>query len=214
MQELAQATGRPFVRAPNPFAALSVDDAPVALHGELKALAVTLLKISNDLRFLGSGPRCGIGELQLPANEPGSSIMPGKVNPTQPEAMVQVCSQVIGNDAAMGVAGTQANCQLSVTRPHVAFLLLWSAQLLGDACRSLADRAIAGLEPNRERIAHLLEQSLMLVTALTPHIGYDNAATIAKHAHKNGTSLREAALALGLVSAEDYDRFVRPGDMT
>ncbi len=212
--EIALATSREFVRAPDPFAALSADDAPVAYHGQLKALAVVLLKIANDVRFLASGPRTGIGELQLPANEPGSSIMPGKVNPTQAEAVVQVCAQVIGNDAAMAVTGTQSHLQLSVTRPHVAFLLLWSGQLLADACRTFADRAIAGLEPNRARIAELLDRSLMLVTALTPHIGYDNAARIAKHAHAAGISLKEAAVALGLVSTDDYDRLVRPEAMT
>jgi fumarate hydratase class II len=211
--EIAKLTGQPFTRAPDPFAALSVDDAPVAAHGALHSLAVVLVKIANDLRFLASGPRSGIAELQLPENEPGSSIMPGKVNPTQPEAVVQVCILVMGNDAAIGFAGTQALAQLSLTRPLVAFLLLSSARLLADACRSLADHCIAGMEPNERRIKELVERSLMLVTALTPHIGYDKAAKIAKHAHAEGLTLRESALQLGFVSAEDYDRWVKPEDM-
>ena len=211
--ELASMTGKAFVPAADRFAALSLDDAPVAAHGAMKALAVVLIKIANDLRFLGSGPRTGIGELVLPANEPGSSIMPGKVNPTQPEAVVQLCAQVIGNDAAMAVAGTQAHCQLSVTRPHVAYLLLWSATLLGDGCRTLADRCVVGIEPDEARIGQLVERSLMLVTALTPHIGYDAAAKIAKHAQRNDLTLREAGIRLGLVSGEDYDTWIRPSAM-
>jgi len=211
--EISKLTGKAYVRAPDPFAALSVDDAPVAAHGALHSLSVVLVKIANDLRFLASGPRSGIAELRLPENEPGSSIMPGKVNPTQPEAVVQVCVLVMGNDAAMGFAGTQAVAQLSLTRPLVAFLLLSSARLLADACRSLADHCIAGMEPDERRIKELVDRSLMLVTALTPHIGYDAAAKIAKHAHAEGLTLKEAALKLGLVSAEDYDKWVRAEDM-
>jgi fumarate hydratase class II len=213
VHELAALTGQPYVRAPDPFAALSVDDAPVAAHGALRELAVVLVKIANDLRFLASGPRSGIAELHLPENEPGSSIMPGKVNPTQAEAIVQVCAQVFGNDTAIGFAATQAHLELSLTRPLVAYVLLGSARLLADVCRSFADRCIAGLEADAERIRRLLDRSLMLVTALTPHIGYDAAARIAKHAHAEGTTLKEAAVALGLLTARQYDQWVRPGSM-
>jgi fumarate hydratase class II len=213
VHELARLTGQPFVRAPDPFAALSLDDAPVGAHGALRALAVVLIKVANDLRFLASGPRSGIAELRLPANEPGSSIMPGKVNPTQPEAVVQVCTQVLGNDAAIGIAASQAHLELSLTRPLVAFLLLGSARLLADVCRSFADHCIAGLEADTTRIASLVDRSLMLVTALTPHIGYDAAARIAKHAHAEGLTLKEAGVALGLVTAEQYDQWVDPRAM-
>jgi fumarate hydratase, class II len=180
----------------------------------LRTLAVSLMKIANDVRWLASGPRAGLGELVLPENEPGSSIMPGKVNPTQSEAMTMVCVQVLGNDTAVGIAGSQGNFELNVFKPVMIFNLLHSVDLLTDACRNFREFAIEGLEANTEQIDAHVQNSLMLVTALNPHIGYDNAAAIAKHAHKNKTTLKEAAVALGHLSPEDFDRLVRPQDMT
>ena len=210
---ISELTGYPFMTAGNKFEALSAHDAMVETSGALKQLAVSLMHIGNNTRMLASGPRCGIGEIQLPANEPGSSIMPGKVNPTQNEALTMVCAQVIGNDTAVTVGGMQGHFQLNVFKPVMAANLLQSAQLLGDACVSFADHAVVGIEANSQVIADTLERSLMLVTALNPHIGYDNAARIAKKAHTEGLSLREAALALELVSDEDFSRWVEPGAM-
>ncbi len=211
---LAELTGYPFVSAPNKFEALAASDALVHAHGALKTLAASLMKIANDLRWLGSGPRAGFGELVLPANEPGSSIMPGKVNPTQAEAMTMVAAQVFGNDVAINVGGASGNFELNVFRPLIVYNFLQSARLMADACRSFREHLVDGLEPNRERIAHHLESSLMLVTALAPHIGYDKAAAIAKKAHTQGTTLREAAIALGFVTGKDFDLWVKPEDMT
>ncbi|MCA9597784.1 MAG: class II fumarate hydratase [Myxococcales bacterium] len=210
---LAQATGVPMVPAPNKFEAISAHDAIVFAHGALKTLAASLMKIANDVRFLSSGPRAGIGELNIPANEPGSSIMPGKVNPTQGEAMTMLCAQVFGNDVAVTFGGASGNFQLNVMKPLIAHAFLMSARLIADGSESFRKNCIEGLEPNRERIAEHLENSLMLVTALNPHIGYDAAATIAKRAHAEGTTLRKAAVASGLVSEEQFDQWVRPGDM-
>jgi fumarate hydratase class II len=206
-------TGLPFLSAPNKFAALAASDAMVMASGALRTLAVSLLKIANDFRLLGSGPRCGLGELILPENEPGSSIMPGKVNPTQAEALAMVCIQVIGNDTAVAFAGSQGNLQLNTYRPLIAHDVLNSTALLTDACRSFTEHCVAGVEANRERIRQLLNQSLMLVTALTPHIGYDRAAQAAHKAHHEGKTLREACIELKLMSAEDFDRLVRPEAM-
>jgi fumarate hydratase class II len=211
--EIAAVTGIPFVTAPNKFEALGSQDALVFAHGALDALAAGLFKIANDIRFLGSGPRAGLGELALPENEPGSSIMPGKVNPTQCEALTQVCVQVFGNHAAVAFAGSQGHFELNVYRPVVAYNVLQSIHLLADACESFTENLLIGLEPRLDNIAAGVERSLMLVTALAPAIGYDNAAAIAKDAHKRGVTLREAAVASGKVSAEDYDRLVRPEDM-
>lgn len=211
--EIAKITGLPFVTAPNKFEALAAHDAMVMFSGALKTVAGSLFKISNDLRLLGSGPRSGLGELILPENEPGSSIMPGKVNPTQCEAMTQVCVQVFGNHAALTFAGSQGHFELNVFKPVIANAVLQSVRLAGDAMRSFADNCIAGIEANEERISELVQKSLMLVTALAPTIGYDNAAKIAKTAHKNGSTLREEAIASGHVTAEDYDRIVRPENM-
>ena len=212
-ERIADITGLPFVTAPNKFAALAAQDALVFAHGALNALAAALYKIASDIRLLGSGPRSGLGELALPENEPGSSIMPGKVNPTQAEAMTQVCAQVFGNHAALTFAGSQGQFELNTYRPLMAFGFLQSVRLLADAARSFTDNLLAGLEPRRENIARGVENSLMLVTALAPAIGYDKAAAIAKAAHKEGLTLREAALRSGEVSAEDFDRLVRPEDM-
>jgi len=212
-ERISELTGLPFTSAPNKFEALAAHDAVVAASGALKTLAASLMKIGNDIRMLGSGPRCGIGELLLPANEPGSSIMPGKVNPTQSEALTMVAAQVMGNDAAINVAGASGHFELNVFKPVLIHNLLQSVRLLGDACRSFADRCVVGIRPNRERIRELLENSLMLVTALNPHIGYDSAAAVAKKAHAEGTTLREAAVALGLMTAEEFDRAVRPEEM-
>ena len=212
-RQIAAITGLPFVTAPNKFAALAGHEALVALHGALKTLACALAKIANDIRWLASGPRCGLGELTIPENEPGSSIMPGKVNPTQCEAMTMVCAQVLGNDVAVNIGGMSGNFELNVYKPLIIHNTLHSLRLLGDACRNFREFCAAGIEPRRERLAHYLEQSLMNVTALNPHIGYDNAAKIAKKAHHDGTSLKEAALALGLLSAEEFDRLVRPEAM-
>jgi fumarate hydratase class II len=211
--ELAQATGLPFSSAPNKFAALAAHDELVALHGALKALAVALMKIANDVRWLASGPRSGLGEISLPENEPGSSIMPGKVNPTQCEALTMLCCQVMGNDVAITVGGASGNFELNVYKPLIAHNLLQSIRLLADGMVSFDEHCARGITPRRERITQLLERSLMLVTALAPHIGYDRAAEIAKRAHHDGSTLREAALALGYVSAADFDRWVRPADM-
>jgi len=211
--ELAKLTGKPVVTAPNKFAALASHDAIVGLHGTLKNLACSLTKIANDVRWLASGPRCGIGELTIPDNEPGSSIMPGKVNPTQCEALTMVCAQVLGNDVAIGIAGASGNFELNVYKPLIAYVALQSIRLLGDACASFDEHCARGIEPDRAEIARKLERSLMLVTALAPHVGYDKAAAIAKRAHHDGSTLREAAIKLGAVSAEEFDRWVVPADM-
>ncbi|RVV98651.1 class II fumarate hydratase [Mesobaculum littorinae] len=210
---MAAITGLPFVTAPNKFEALAAHDAMVEMSGATKTVAASLFKIANDIRFLGSGPRCGLGELMLPENEPGSSIMPGKVNPTQCEAMTQVCAHVLGNDAAVGFAGTQGHFELNVYKPMIAYNVLQSLQLLGDACVAFTDNCVAGIKANESRIDQLMRESLMLVTALAPEIGYDNATKVAKTAHKNGTTLREEAVKLGLVDEATFDRVVRPEDM-
>ena len=210
---ISQLTGLPFVSAPNKFAALSAHDALVALHGSLRVLATALNKIANDVRFLASGPRCGLGELSLPENEPGSSIMPGKVNPTQCEALLMVCAEVFGNDTAVGIAGAHGNFQLNVYKPLLAHNLLRSMRLLGDSMDHFNRYCAQGLSARTDKIAEHLEQSLMLVTALNPHIGYDAAARIAKKAHHEGLTLKQAGVALGLLSAEQYDAWVRPEDM-
>jgi fumarate hydratase class II len=211
---VAAITGLPFVTAPNKFEALAAHDAMVFSHGAINTAAAALFKIANDIRFLGSGPRSGLGELALPENEPGSSIMPGKVNPTQCEAMTQVCVQVFGNNAALSFAGSQGHFELNVYNPVMGYNFLQSVQLLADASVSFTDNCIAGIEAREDNIKAALERSLMLVTALAPTIGYDNAAAIAKKAHANGTTLREEALKSGLVTAADYDRIVRPEEMT
>lgn len=212
-QEIAAITGLPFSSAPNKFEALASEDALVFAHGALNSLATGLYKIASDIRLLGSGPRAGLGELALPANEPGSSIMPGKVNPTQCEAMTQVCAQVFGNNAALAFAGSQGQFELNVYRPVIAQNFLQSVRLLGDAAESFTEHLLDGLEPREDNIASGVERSLMLVTALAPTIGYDKAAAIAKDAHARGVTLREAALCSGAVSPEDYDRIVRPEKM-
>ena len=206
-------TRLPFTSAANKFEALAGHDALVELSGVLNTLAVSLNKIANDIRLLGSGPRSGIGELLLPQNEPGSSIMPGKVNPTQCEALSMVCAQVMGDHTAVTIAGMQGHLELNVYKPVIIYNVLDSIRLLGDAALSFAERCVAGIEPDTARIAELVERSLMLVTALAPHIGYDRAAKIAQAAWRNGTTLREEALASGAVSAQEYDRLVRPGEM-
>ena len=213
-KRIARITRLPFVSAPNKFEALAAHDAMVFSHGAINAAAAALFKIANDIRFLGSGPRSGLGELALPENEPGSSIMPGKVNPTQCEAMTQVCVQVFGNNAALSFAGSQGHFELNVYNPVMAYNFLQSVQLLADASISFTDNCVAGIEARKDNIKAALDRSLMLVTALAPSIGYDNAAMIAKKAHANGTTLREEALESGLVTAADYDRIVRPEDMT
>ena len=210
---IAAFTGLPFVTAPNKFEALAAHDALVGTHGALKQVAVSLNKIANDIRLLASGPRSGIGELILPANEPGSSIMPGKVNPTQAEALTMVCARVIGNDAAITVGGMQGHFELNVFKPLMAAAFLESARLLGDAALSFEQHCVVGIEPNLPRIRELLDNSLMLVTALNPHIGYYKAAEIANEAHHNGTTLKEEAVRLGYVTAEEFDRWVRPEEM-
>jgi fumarate hydratase class II len=211
--KIAELTGRPFVRAPNLFAALAANDAIVHASGALATLAASLMKIANDIRWLGSGPRAGIGELLLPENEPGSSIMPGKVNPTQSEAMTMVVTQVFGNDTAIKVAGSQGNFELNVFKPVMIRNLLHSSRLLADVCRTFREFCVEGLEPNGERIEELVHRSLMLVTTLAPKIGYDKAAEIAKKAHHEGTTLREAALALGYLTDAEYDDIVVPEKM-
>ncbi len=210
---MAEITGLPFVTAPNKFEALAAHDAMVEISGALRVVAASLFKIANDIRFLGSGPRCGLGELILPENEPGSSIMPGKVNPTQCEALTQVCAHVMGNDAAVGFAGSQGHFELNVYKPMMAYNVLQSMQLLGDAASTFTDNLIDGLEADEARIDKLMRESLMLVTALAPEIGYDNATKVAKTAHKNGTTLKEEAIKLGFVDAETFDRVVRPEQM-
>ena len=211
--EIADITGLPFVSAPNKFEALAAHDAIVEASGALNTVAVSMMKIANDIRLLGSGPRCGLGELRLPENEPGSSIMPGKVNPTQAEALTMVCTQVMGNHMTITVAGSNGHLELNVFKPVLIYNLLQSIRLLADAARSFTDRCVTGIEPDRERIAALVRESLMLVTALAPVIGYDKAAEVAKRAHKTGSTLKEAALELGYVSAEEFDRIVRPDSM-
>jgi fumarate hydratase class II len=213
-KRVAQITGLPFVTAPNKFAALAAHDGYAAVHGTLDALAAGLFKIANDIRLLGSGPRSGLGELILPENEPGSSIMPGKVNPTQAEALTMVCCQVFGNHTTVTVAASQGPLELNVFKPVLVYNVLQSIRLLADAARSFTDHCVVGIRADEARIGELMQRSLMLVTALTPKIGYDNAAKIAKAAHANGTTLREEAVRLGLISAEDFDRLVRPEQMT
>jgi len=212
--EMAVITGLPFVPATNYFEALAAHDAIVAASGALKTTAVSVTKIANDIRLLGSGPRSGLGEIILPANEPGSSIMPGKVNPTQVEALTMVAAQVIGNDVAIATGGANGHLELNVYKPMMIFNLLQSIRLLGDASRSFADRCVAGILPDRQRIAELVDRSLMLVTALNPRIGYDNAAKVAKKAHAEGTTLKQAAVELGLLSEEEFDQLVKPEEMT
>jgi fumarate hydratase, class II len=211
--EIAQMTGLPFISAANKFAALAAHDAIAMTSGTLKTLAGSLMKIANDIRWLGSGPRCGLGELILPENEPGSSIMPGKVNPTQCEAMTMVCVQVMGNDAAIGIAASQGNFELNVFKPMMIFNLLNSIRLLADACDAFTDYLVVGIQPNRSQIEAHLTNSLMLVTALNPHIGYDRAAKVAKKAYTERITLREACVSLGFLSGEEFDQFVRPEKM-
>ena len=211
--EISALTGREFATAPNKFEALATHDAMVHAHGSLKGLAAALMKIANDIRLLASGPRCGIGEIAIPENEPGSSIMPGKVNPTQAEALTMAACQVMGNDVAINFGGAQGHFELNVFKPMIANAFIQSVRLLGDGMASFEEHCARGIEPDRERIDQLLHGSLMLVTALAPHIGYDKAAAIAKKAHKEGTALRDAALALGYVTAAQYDEWVRPADM-
>jgi fumarate hydratase, class II len=212
-KHIAKLSNLPFVSAPNKFEALASHDAIVEVHGALKQLAVSLMKIANDIRWMGSGPRSGLGELMLPTNEPGSSIMPGKVNPTQSEALTMVCAQVMGNDVAIGVGAMQGHFELNVFKPMIAANFIQSARLLGDACRSFDEHCAKGLEPNHKRIDELMNNSLMLVTALNTKIGYYKAAEIANAAHANGTTLREEAIRLGYVTAEEYDEWVKPEDM-
>ena len=211
--EIAALTGQPFVTAPNKYAVMAGHDAFVGTHGGLKQLAVALMKIANDVRWLASGPRSGLGELTIPENEPGSSIMPGKVNPTQSEAMTMVAVQVMGNDAAIGIAASQGNFELNVFKPVIAYNFLQSVRLLADAAKSFNDHCAVGIEPDRARIKQLVDQSLMLVTALNRKIGYDNAAKIAKNAHKKGTTLRESAIELELLTGEEFDAEVKPENM-
>jgi len=212
-KKIAELTGKPFVTAPNKFEALAAHDALVEFSGVLKTLAASLMKIANDVRWLGSGPRCGIGEINLPANEPGSSIMPGKVNPTQSEAMTMVCAQVMGNDAAVGFAGSMGNFELNVFKPVIIYNVLQSIRLISDACESFTDHCVAGIEANNDNISKHLKNSLMLVTALNPHIGYDNAAKVAKKAFNDNTTLEEAAVELGLLTSEKFREVVRPESM-
>jgi fumarate hydratase class II len=210
---ISEFTGLPFVSAPNKFEALAAHDAVVGAHAALKQIAVSLNKIANDIRLMASGPRSGIGEIIIPANEPGSSIMPGKVNPTQCEALTMVCAQVMGNDIAVSVGGAQGHYELNVFKPVMAANLIQSAQLIGDACRSFTDHCVVGIEPNQQRIDHLVQNSLMLVTALNTKIGYYKAAEIANKAHQEGTTLKEACLSLGYLTAQEFDQWVRPEDM-
>ncbi len=212
-KRIAQLTRLPFISAPNKFEHMAAHDAYVYVHGAINAAAVALFKIANDIRLLGSGPRSGLGELTLPANEPGSSIMPGKTNPTQAEALTMVCTRVFGNQTTITVAGSQGQFELNVFKPVLAYCMMQSIRLLADATQSFSDNCVVGIEANEARIAELMEKSLMLVTALSPHIGYDKAAQVAKAAHANGTTLREEAVRLGFVNAEDFDRWVRPEKM-
>jgi len=211
--EISKLTGHPFTSAPNKFEALAAHDALVFAHGALKTLAVSLMKIANDVRWLASGPRSGLGEIKIPENEPGSSIMPGKVNPTQSEAMTMLCAQVLGNDVSVNLGGAMGNFELNVFKPLIIYDFLQSVRLLADGCKSFTENCAVGIEPDRERIGKLMRESLMLVTALNPHIGYDKAAKIAKTAHKEGTTLKEAALKLGYVTSEQFDQWVRPENM-
>jgi fumarate hydratase class II len=211
--KIAALTKQPFVSAPNKFEALAGHDALVFAHGALKTLACSLMKIANDVRWLASGPRAGLGEISIPENEPGSSIMPGKVNPTQSEALTMICAQVLGNDVALNIGGASGNFELNVFKPLIIHNFIHSAKLLTKGVEGFTHHCIAGLEPNAARIDELMKKSLMLVTALNPHIGYDNAAKIAKKAHAEGTTLKEAALALGLVTAEDFDKWIKPEEM-
>jgi fumarate hydratase class II len=213
-QAIAELTGLEFVTAPNKFESLAAHDTQVELAGQLKTVAASLMKVGNDVRLLGSGPRAGIGELLLPENEPGSSIMPGKVNPTQSEALTMVCAQVMGNDVTVGIAGASGHFELNVFKPVIAYNNLQSLRLLGDAARSFTDNCVVGIRANERRIEELMRASLMLVTALNPHIGYDNAAKVAKKAHAEGLTLREAAAELGLVDGAQFDEWVRPEEMT
>jgi fumarate hydratase class II len=210
---ISDLTGHVFVSAPNKFESLAAHDAIVTTHGVLKAIAGSLMKIANDIRLLGSGPRCGVSELVLPANEPGSSIMPGKVNPTQIEALTMVCAQVMGNDVTIGIAGSNGHFELNVYKPVIIYNFLESAQLLADAARSFKDNCVDGIEPNREKIAQCLQDSLMLVTALNPHIGYEQAARIAKKAQAENKTLKQAALELGIVTNDEFDQWVDPKKM-
>lgn len=212
-EKISEITGLPFITGRNKFEGLAGHDALVACHGVLKTLAVSLMKIANDIRWLGSGPRCGIGELSLPENEPGSSIMPGKVNPTQPEALTMVCAQVFGNDVAVNIGGASGNFELNVFKPVIIFNVLQSIRLLADACESFTDNCVAGIQANETNIKKHLTNSLMLVTALNPHIGYDNAAKVAKKAHKENKTLKEAVVELGLLTEEKFDEVVRPEKM-
>jgi len=212
-KKIAEFTGYPFITAPNKFEALAAHDAMVEMSGALKRVAVSLMKIANDIRMLSSGPRCGIGEIIIPDNEPGSSIMPGKVNPTQPEAMTMVAAQVIGNDVTVSIGGSNGHFELNVFKPVIAANVLQSARLIGDACVSFNNKCAVGIEPNHEVIKKHLDNSLMLVTALNPHIGYENAAKIAKKAHKENKTLKQAAIELGLLTAEQFDQWVKPEDM-
>ena len=211
--EVAKITNLPFITAYNKFEALATHDTMVETSGVLNTLAVSLMKIANDIRLLGSGPRCGFGELSLPENEPGSSIMPGKVNPTQSEAMTMVAAQVMGNHVAVTIGGSNGHFELNVFKPVIIYNVLQSIKLIADACVSFTDNCVVGIIANTDRITKLMNESLMLVTSLNPHIGYDNAAKIAKKAHKEGTSLKEAGIALGLLTSEQFDRWVKPEDM-
>ncbi len=211
--EISLITELPFKSATNKFEALATHDAIVELSGSVKSIAMGIFKIANDLRFLGSGPRCGLGELQLPENEPGSSIMPGKVNPTQVEAITMVCAQILGNDAAISFAGSQGHFELNVYKPMISYNMLQSLQLMGDSASTFTDNCIKGLRANEQRISRLMKESLMLVTALTPEIGYDKATIVAKNAHKNGTTLREEAIKLGYVDENTFDKIVKPDEM-
>jgi fumarate hydratase class II len=212
-EEVSGLTGKSFTTMANKFAGLAAHDALVLVSGALNVVAVAVMKIANDIRFLGSGPRSGIGELNLPANEPGSSIMPGKVNPTQCEALTMVAAEVMGNHVAVSIGGSNGHFELNVFKPMIVFNVLRSTELLADACRSFTDRCVSGIEPNLQRIEDLMESSLMLVTALNPHIGYDNAAKVAKKAFVEGTTLKEAAINLDLLTAEQYDEWVQPVNM-
>ncbi len=212
-KKLSELTGHDFITAPNKFHALTSHDALVFTHGAIKALSADMMKIANDVRWLASGPRCGIGEISIPENEPGSSIMPGKVNPTQSEAVTMVTCQVMGNDVAIGIAASQGNFELNVFKPVIAYNFLQSVRLMTDSIVSFNDNACVGIEPNIENIDHFLHNSLMLVTALNPHIGYENAAKIAKTAHKNGTTLKEETVNLGFLTEEEFDKYVKPEDM-
>jgi len=213
MGEVSKITGLPFETAPNKFEALAAHDAMVEVSGALNVLACSIMKIANDLRFLASGPRCGLGELSLPENEPGSSIMPGKVNPTQCEAITMVAAQVMGNHVAVTVGGSNGHFELNVFKPMMVSNVLRSIRLIGDSCVAFTDNCVDGITVNREQVDKLLHESLMLVTALNPHIGYDMAAKIAKTAHKNGTTLKQEAIALGALTEEQFDQWVRPEDM-